>query len=203
MPVVTMMPPVMRAPVMTVPVPVVADAARAVIGVDDTAAAIGIVIGRRVGRSVVAAIAVEVPAVMVEVRPIAVMRAMMIAAAVEHRSRASAVKRRAATVEHGTWTAPERVTTSAMERRSAAASEHGAATVEGRSTAAAVKGRACAEAATAATMEAATSTAMEAAAMMSATAAMTTRAGATHLNGQSVRRRLCRRSGAWRYWRHG
>lgn len=181
MAVVTMVPPVMMTPVVTSPVPVVADAARSVIGIDDTAAAIGIVIARRIGRSVVAAIAVEVPAVMVEIRPVGVVRAMMIAAAVECRPRT-------ATVKHGTRTATaEGVTSAAVERRTTAASEHSAAAMEGGSGM-----EAAASAVETATTAVEATTAAEpatAAAVMSAAASAM---AATDLNRESITRCLSR-----------
>lgn len=187
---VTMMPPVVMTPVVTPPVPVVADAARSVIGVDDAAAAIGIVIARRVGRSVVAAIAVEVPPVMVEVGTIDVVRTMMVAAAMEHRPRATAV-------EHGTRTASaEGVTSAAVERRTTATSEHSAAAMEGGS---GMEAAASAmEAATAMETATAAEPATAAAVMSTAASAMT----ATDLNRESLTRCLCRWSSTGTDRRH-
>ncbi len=158
---------------MTPPMPIVADAARPVVGPDDATAAIRIVVARRIDRRVVAAIAVEVPAVVMEVRPVGIVRTIMIAAAMEHRPRAeSAVKGRAAAVEDGTrTTASEGVAAAAMERRATAAA------VEGRS-------------------------AVKSTAGMSAAATPAMAAGSSDLNGQHVGGRLRRRPGAGTHRRH-
>lgn len=180
-----MMPSVMMAPVMTPPMPVVADAAWPVMGPDDAAATVGIVVARRINRRVVAAVAVEMTAVMVEVRPVGVVRAIMIAAAMEHRPRTeSAVECRATTVEGRTRATTAEGMSSPMKRGTAAATpEHGAAAMERRATASAVERRTAVEAATAPTVESTT------AGMPAATAT-----GASDLNGQHVRR--CLRGGA-------
>ncbi len=159
---------------MTPPTPIVADAARPVIGPDDATTAIRIVVARRIDRRVVAAIAVEVPAVVMEVRPVGIVRTIMIAAAMEHRPRAeSAVKGRAAAVEDGTrTTASEGVAAAAMERRA---------------TAAAVEGRSAVKSTTAG---------------MSTAATPAMAAGSSDLNGQHVGGRLRRRPGAGTHRRH-
>ncbi len=172
-----MMPPVIMAPVMTSPMPIVADAARPVVGPDDAAAAIGIVVARGIDRRVVAAIAVEVPAVMVEVRPVGVVRTMMIAAAMECG---------AATVEDRTRATTAEGMSSPMKRGAAAAPEHGAAAMERRAAASAVERRTAAESTTAG--------------MPATTAAMA--AGASDLNGQYVRRRLRGGAGTGTHRRH-
>lgn len=177
---VAMMPPVIMAPVMTPPMPIVADAARPVMGPDDAAAAIGIVVARGIDRRVITAIAVEVPAVMVEVRPVGVVRTMMIAAAMEHRPRAeSAMECGAATVEDRTRATAEGMS-SPMKRGAAAAPEHGAAAMERRAAASAVESTT--------------------AGMPATTAAMA--AGASDLNGQYVRRRLRGGAGTGTHRRH-
>ncbi len=158
---------------MTSPMPIVADAARPVIGPDDATTAIRIVVARRIDRRVVAAIAVEVPTVVMEVRPVGIVRTIMIAAAMEHRPRAeSAVKGRAAAVEDGTRTT---------------ASEGVAAAMERRATAAAVEGRSAVKSTTAG---------------MSAAATPAMAAGSSDLNGQHVGGRLRRRPGAGTHRRH-
>ncbi|BAM86394.1 hypothetical protein S58_03780 [Bradyrhizobium oligotrophicum S58] len=121
----------------------------------------------------------------------------------EHRPRTdSAVKRRAAAMEHGTRaTAAKGMSSSAVEGRTAAASEHCATAMERRATAAtAVKGRAAMEAAASAAVET-TAAAMSSAAMSTASAATMT-AGATNLNGQSGGRRLCGGPGTRTHRRH-
>lgn len=171
---VAMMPPVIMAPVMTPPMPIVTDAARPVMGPDDAAAAIGIVVARGIDRRVITAIAVEVPAVMVEVRPVGVVRTMMIAAAMEHRPRAeSAMECGAATVEDRTRATAAEGMSSPMKRGAAAAMER-------RATASAVKSTT--------------------AGMPATTAAMA--AGASDLNGQYVRRRLRGGAGTGTHRRH-
>lgn len=180
MAVVTMVPAVVMTPMVTTEVPIMADASRTIIGVDDAAAAIGVVVAGGVGRVVVAAIAVEVAAMMMEVWPIGIMRTLIVAAtAMEYRSRATA----------------------AMENR--AAPEHPATTVE-RGAATTMESWTSMEAATAA-VEAATSVeataAMETATAVAASSpAMTS--GATHLNRQGFSRCWSHRCGAGADRRH-
>lgn len=187
-----MMVPVMAVPMMPLPMPIVADAPRPVIGQDDAATAVGIVVTCRIGRIIVASIAVEVTAMMMEVRPIGIVRTMIAAAT---------VKRRTATVEHRTRaTTSEGVTAATMKGRTAAASEHRAAAMERRAATAAV------EAATTAAVETTSATAVEATtATMTATTSATmtaTATRATHLDRHRVGRRLWRRPSVRADWRH-
>ncbi len=181
--VMTMVPAVMVPPMMSPPMPVVADAAWSVMGPDNAAATVGIIIAGRVGRIIVTAIAVEVPPMVVEVRPVGIVRMMMIASAMEDRPwTAAAMKHRATAMEHRTRSAASEGV-APMESRASTTSEHGPAAVEGGTSVEATA--ATVEPATA--MEAAT-TVKSAAAVKAAASTMTARA--THLDGQCVGRRL-------------
>jgi hypothetical protein len=146
-----------------VPVPVIADAARAVVGHDDAAAAIGIIIGIRVIRPVVIG-SVEVPMVVVVREPVA----------------AEVMSAKAATVAD--MGAAEATT---LERRggseAAAAKMHATSTVT-----AAAEMHAASAVATAAKMHAA-ATVATAAKVTAAATTMTTATTTVHLRGQAFR----------------